>query len=300
MAAYGEEYLEANGNRFWTVQCGEGIPLVLCHGGPGACDNLEPVAAMISDLAHVYRYDQRGCGRSSSTPPYDLLTYLEDLQALRTLWGLDRCIIAGHSWGASLALAYTLRRPQDVAAMVLLSTNGLENYSAALLRTFEKRLTPSEQQTLQKLRDRFRVVSGREEQDVLEKILQLKLKADLADAATAVALPHFPYPMNQKVYRRLTEDWEAWLRTPDLERQIEGLTVPALVVHGNADPRPSRGAYHLAGLLPHGKFISLPGVGHYPWLEHPHLLRTALRDFVVEIQGQLQHKPRSSQIEQNA
>jgi proline iminopeptidase len=286
MAAFREVYIQANGSRFWTVQQGEGIPLVFCHGGPGACDNLQPLAEMIADLAHVYRYDQRGCGRSAPVPPYNLVTYLADLEALRVLWGLERWIVAGHSWGASLAMAYALRHPQNVTALLLLSTNGLENYSAAILSSCEKRLDPSEQQTLKKLRNRFRITSGQEQKDILEQILRLKLKADLADAATAVALPHFPFPMNQTVYRRLTEDWEAWLRTPDLEKQIAGMSMPALVVHGKADPRPCRGALHLAGLMPRGKFISLPGVGHYPWLEHSHLVRKALREFVEELQGQ--------------
>jgi proline iminopeptidase len=37
-------------------------PVVLLHGGPGLPDHLGDLAAMVADLAPVYRYDQRGTG----------------------------------------------------------------------------------------------------------------------------------------------------------------------------------------------------------------------------------------------
>jgi len=74
-------------------------------------DYLEPVAAMLDDLWTVYRYDQRSCGRSTGGPPYDVATAVADLDALREHWGLSQWIVLGHSWGATLALAYGLAIP---------------------------------------------------------------------------------------------------------------------------------------------------------------------------------------------
>ncbi|MEV0644412.1 hypothetical protein AB0I28_04030 [Phytomonospora sp. NPDC050363] len=39
-------------------------PVVMLHEGPGLPDYLGDVAAMVADLAPVYRYDQRGTGGS--------------------------------------------------------------------------------------------------------------------------------------------------------------------------------------------------------------------------------------------
>jgi proline iminopeptidase len=101
--------------------------MILCPGGPGCCDYLGPVAACVDDVARVYRFEPRGCGRSSSAGPYDLTTALADLDALRAALGLERWVVGGHSWGADLALAYALGHPGRVRALVSLSGSGIQN-----------------------------------------------------------------------------------------------------------------------------------------------------------------------------
>ena len=100
------EHVEVAGATLWTARQGAGPALVLCHGGPGLWDYLAPVADMIDDLVTVYRNDQRACGRSIGGPPHDVATAVADPDALREHWGVDQWVVAGHSWGATLALAY--------------------------------------------------------------------------------------------------------------------------------------------------------------------------------------------------
>ncbi|MGH2588305.1 MAG: alpha/beta fold hydrolase, partial [Dehalococcoidia bacterium] len=122
-----ERILSINGADLWLAEQGQGSPIMLSNGGPGCCDYLGPVAAMIDDLARVYRWEQRGCGRSSPAPPYDLDTCLADLDGLRRALGHDRWIIGGHSWGANLSLAYALTYPQHTRAVLYLSGNGFQS-----------------------------------------------------------------------------------------------------------------------------------------------------------------------------
>ena len=105
------EQVRAPGATLWTVSGGAGLPAVLCHGGPGLSANLGPVAAMVEGLALVHCYDQRGSGRSRSSGPFDVASFVADLEALRRHWGHDRWLVGGHSWGANLALFYALRHP---------------------------------------------------------------------------------------------------------------------------------------------------------------------------------------------
>lgn len=107
--------------RLWTVSRGEGAPMLLCNGGPGCCDYLQPVSAMLEDRARVIRWEQRGCGRSSAEGPYDLATTLDDMEAIRRHHGIDRWIVGGHSWGGDLALAYAWHHPERVAGIVAIS-----------------------------------------------------------------------------------------------------------------------------------------------------------------------------------
>lgn len=105
----------------WTSSQGSGVPVLLCNGGPGCCDYLAPVAAMLEDSAHVIRFEERGCGRSSPLPPYEVLLSVADMEAIRAFYGVDAWVVAGHSWGCDLALAYALGHPDRTLGLVGIS-----------------------------------------------------------------------------------------------------------------------------------------------------------------------------------
>lgn len=123
-----ETFVDSNGVSIWTTRNETaGIPVLLCNGGAGCCDYLEPVANLIDDIAQVIRFEQRGCGRSDSEPPYDIETCLIDLESIRNHYCIDRWIIGGHSWGADLALIYALEHPANVAGLICISGGRMHN-----------------------------------------------------------------------------------------------------------------------------------------------------------------------------
>lgn len=122
-----ERLIRVNGMQLWVAEHGAGDPLILCNGGPGCCDYLGPVAAMLDDRARVYRFEPRGCGRSATGVPYDLPTWLADLDALRSALGHERWVVGGHSAGADYALAYALTYPGRVRALISLASTGVQD-----------------------------------------------------------------------------------------------------------------------------------------------------------------------------
>jgi proline iminopeptidase len=123
-----ETFVNSNGVSIWTTRKGTvGPPVLLCNGGAGCCDYLEPVANLIDDIAQVIRFEQRGCGRSDSQQPYDIETCLFDLETIRKHYGIDRWIVGGHSWGADLALIYALEHPTKVAGLICISGGRMHN-----------------------------------------------------------------------------------------------------------------------------------------------------------------------------
>ena len=116
-----EIYVDSDGVSIWTISQGEGIPVLLCNGGPGCCDYLGPVGAMVEDVARVIRFEQRGCGRSEAEGPYDVQTCLADIEAVRKEHGVNRWIVGGHSWGPDLAIAYATEFPERVLGVVGIS-----------------------------------------------------------------------------------------------------------------------------------------------------------------------------------
>ena len=95
-----ERFVASDGAMIWTTQSGHGFPVMLCNGGPGCCDYLEPVAEMVDDVASVIRFEQRGCGRSEPVPPYNIATCLSDLENIRQDYGFEQWIIGERLQGA--------------------------------------------------------------------------------------------------------------------------------------------------------------------------------------------------------
>jgi proline iminopeptidase len=113
-----------DGHRVYVEQCGnpDGVPVLVLHGGPGG--GCSPAMRRYFDPARyrVVLFDQRGCGRSRPHAAVENNTtwhLLRDIEAIRTLLGIDRFILFGGSWGATLALIYAISHPDRVAAMVL-------------------------------------------------------------------------------------------------------------------------------------------------------------------------------------
>jgi proline iminopeptidase len=122
-----ESFIVSQGINIWTIRSGQGYPILLCNGGPGCCDYLEPVAGMLDDVAQVIRFEQPGCGRSQPAPTYNIETCLTDIENIRNYYQIERLIIGGHSWGADLALFYALKYSSHVAGLICLAGGRIHN-----------------------------------------------------------------------------------------------------------------------------------------------------------------------------
>lgn len=100
----------------------QGQPLALLHGGPGS--GASPVLRRGFDSAawRVICIDQRGAGGSRPRGATEANTtehLLADLRQVRQALGVERWVIAGGSWGATLAVAYAAFEPQAAAGLLL-------------------------------------------------------------------------------------------------------------------------------------------------------------------------------------
>ncbi len=111
-------------HRIHVEQCGNpgGVPVLFLHGGPGS--GCRPCHRQFFDPAHyhIILFDQRGAGRSR---PHGLLEdndtghLLGDMEAIRERLGLERWLLFGGSWGATLALLYAQKWPERVSGLIL-------------------------------------------------------------------------------------------------------------------------------------------------------------------------------------
>lgn len=112
------------GHRIYWEECGrpDGVPVIALHGGPGG--GAAPAMRRFFDPSRyrILIFDQRGCGRSrpfSEVEHNDTMRLVADIERLRAFFGVDRWVVFGGSWGATLALAYARAAPDHVLALVL-------------------------------------------------------------------------------------------------------------------------------------------------------------------------------------
>jgi proline iminopeptidase len=268
-----------DGCRLWTTRTGTGDPLVLCHGGPGFWDTFDDLAGLLGDLATVHRWDQRGCGRSDRRGPWTVDRGLADLGAVLDHHGLARTVLLGHSWGAELALRYTLAHPGRVTGLVYVSGVGVdpeETWHDDHERNFRARLGDD--------RDRWRALKSRRSRSEAEEreLDVLWLSADFADRARA----------REHAERLLTPylgtNWEC-SRALNADRRRSGgllgacatLAAPVLLVDGAHDIRPRRAVDSLERALPAARRVVLADAGHLPWVEEPAAFRAAVARFLT-------------------
>lgn len=249
---------------------------------------------MLDDITEVLRYDQRGSGRSERAPPYDVATFVADLDSLRAHWGFDRWIVAGHSWGASLALAYAVAHPDRVSALVQIDGTGLiKDWRGEYDAISDDRRTPDQRARRAELLEILK--SGRElSLEENKEYCVLTWQSDFADRSLAEGYARQflrEYPHSNDVNTALNADWARLLADDSFVEAACRIDVPVLVVHGSLDPRPARLAERLAASLPNARLAIIPKTGHSPWVEQPKATRQALRQFLGSVTHVSAHAP---------
>ena len=100
----------------------DGIPALFLHGGPGAGIGQNYQWPFAGGNYRLIAFDQRGCGRSQplgSLQNNTTQTLIEDIELIRSFFGIDKWLLFGGSWGSTLALCYAIAQPQHVSAMIL-------------------------------------------------------------------------------------------------------------------------------------------------------------------------------------
>jgi proline iminopeptidase len=257
--------------------------LLLLHGGPGAdhCYML-PQMLHLGERYDLLFYDQRGGGRSKSDArvPVAWQTHVEDLGAVVTEFGLEPLSVVGYSWGAMLALLYTIEQRKNPhlvppARLALISPAPL---TSEYRRQFEAEFVRRQQQPeIEKMRAEL-AQSGLRERDPAayrQRAFELGVAGYFADPGNARDLTPF------RVVGRVQQSvWES-LGNFDLTGDLEGIRIPSIIIHGRDDPIPLASSVEASRALG-TKLVVLDDCGHVPYVEQPQRLFAALDSFLDE------------------
>jgi len=112
------------GHSLYWEGCGNprGWPALFLHSGPGGGCTANNRRLFDPKHYRIILFDQRGCGRSrphASLAANTTAHLVSDIETLRRWLGVERWLLLGGSWGATLALAYAETHPERVTAMIL-------------------------------------------------------------------------------------------------------------------------------------------------------------------------------------
>ncbi len=257
--------------------------LLVLHGGPGA-DHLYLLPQMLhlADKHELLFYDQRGGGRSKSDAriPITWETHVEDLASVVQEFELYPLSIVGYSWGAMLALLYTIQQRTNphLRAPDRLALINPAPLTREYRRQFEAEFARRQQSPdIQRMRDEL-TASGLRESDpdaYRQRAFELGVAGYFSDPREAKDLTPF------RVVGRVQQSvWES-LGDFDLIHDLTGIRIPSIMIAGRDDPIPLASTVEAARALG-TDLVVLDECGHVPYVEQPQRLFAALDPFLDE------------------
>lgn len=248
--------------QLFAEELGTGTPLVLVHGFPLDRTSWGEVAKLLAADARVVLPDLRGFGRSPVTEGvYSMECLAEDLAALLDRLHIDRAILAGHSMGGYVSLAFARAFPERLAGLALVTSHAAED--APDRKEGRNRLAEEVENRGVEAVIEATLAHYSPYPEVLERTRALMLQANLQAVSAAL---------------------RGMAMRPNLTGLLPSIHVPALVISGEADELVSRQrAQETARLLPRGELVVIPGGGHMVMWERPDLVADALRRLVWRV-----------------
>jgi pimeloyl-ACP methyl ester carboxylesterase len=113
-------YIEANGLSIYYEEYGQGVPLILLHGGTATLQSWQEHIPAFAEHFRVIALDSRGHGKTNN--PAGELSYstmADDVAAFIEALNLSKPLIFGYSDGGQVALEIGMRYPGLTNALVL-------------------------------------------------------------------------------------------------------------------------------------------------------------------------------------
>lgn len=110
-----------NGLKMHYVSAGDGPVLVLLHGWPQTWYEWRHLIPLLAPHYRLIMPDLRGAGDSGKPlGGYDKKTMAGDIVGLLDQLGIDRCFLAGHDFGATVAYALAAQHRERVQALAII------------------------------------------------------------------------------------------------------------------------------------------------------------------------------------
>jgi pimeloyl-ACP methyl ester carboxylesterase len=240
---------------------GAGSPVVLLHPFPFARGIWSGLTDVLAVRHRVITVDARGFGESPlGDDGYAMDDLADDLAALLAELGVERAAVLGMSMGGYAALAFAVRHPTQLSALVLADARAAADSAET-----------------RKARDG---AIGRIRATGSGPYLDGSMARLLSPEATP-ALVTFLRDRAETRAASLIAGIEALRDRPDRTDQLGAIRVPTLAIRGSGDQvTPAEDMQQMARAIVGATFVSIPGAGHLSHIEAPDVFEQALTSFL--------------------
>jgi 3-oxoadipate enol-lactonase len=241
---------------------GAGSPVVLLHPFPFARGIWSGLTDVLAAHHRVISADARGFGETPlGDQGYAIDDLADDLAALLAELGVKRAAVLGMSMGGYTALAFAVRHPSRLAALVLCDTR-----------------PAADSDETRKARDG---AIGRIRATGSGPYLDGSL-ARLLSPSAPPALVAFLRARAETRAASLIAGIEALRDRPDRTSELDAIRVPTLAIRGSDDQvTPADDMQQMAGAIAGATFVSIPGAGHLSHIEAPEAFERAVTPFLA-------------------
>jgi len=274
-----------DGIRLFFRTLGNGPQTVVIPNGMYLLDDFEPLARERT----LVIYDPRNRGRSDQVDDPAKLERgvhhdVEDLEAVREHFAIDRLDLIGHSYVGLMVILYAMKHGDHVGRVV--QVGPMEPYPG---KKYPAHLTGADaDDTLREVMARLAELQAmREPEDPTERcrnfwsVLRRIYVTDPADAGRVdwgrCELPNERGFMKYWIGSLLPSLRALKLAAEDFAQ----VRTPILTIHGTRDrSAPYGGAREWAQLLPNARLVTVEEAGHAPWIEAPEKVFGAIEVFL--------------------
>jgi len=292
-----EGYVDAGGVLIYYTSFGQGPPLLIVHGGPGAShDYFLPHLLPLARHNRLIFIDERGSGRSQKLDDpsgYTVENMVEDVEAVRRELNLGKFALMGHSYGGVLAQAYALKYQQNLSKLILCSTF----YSTSKMNeVFQKQLaamTPELRERIQKLEKDGLFGHGKEWEK--NRYPEDYMKAAWGEGYHPYVFQRHPDPnedpvgqgvMSWDLYREMWGSHGEFvidgnLKSVEYGDRLSSIHVPTLITVGDHDECDPSLARYMSDKIIGSKLAVMPQSGHMTFVDQPELFIAAVDGFLA-------------------
>ena len=284
-------YIKVDGGQIWYRLNGSQHldtqpAIIVLHGGPGGTHRGNMPYVSLSDEYPVILYDQLGSGNSTrpdNPENWHVDRFVAEIDHIRKTLNLGRVIVAGHSWGGSLAAEYAVLNPPGLEAAILSSPLINTQQWIADNQVWIEQLPEETRETLRKHESEG--TTNHEEYRAAEEIF-LQSHMCRKDPCPGERYRVDGPSINTQMYETMWGPTEFFapgsLKNYDVSTRLPGIRVPTLMICGEYDEAVPRSCQKYAGMIDGAQIFIVPGAGHSTMREDEALYIQTVRAFLAE------------------